>query len=812
MLVQSYYKLISYDKVRFLIVVGAGFIVNYLGLAVFFDLLGLPILLAQLMSAELALLTTFVGNNFWAFTHHHHISLRRKLVRFHLSAFMGIVINSTFVVTLVHYAHLYYGLALVIGSIAGLMWNYTLYKRFVFNRRQDGATGDIAVSRMGAAAAELAPLLLPAALAAFGSVAVFFVLIGQFRGVFVWPLGLLAAGLICIPILKATRTGGPGSGREKKLSNILAILGVTAWAVFNVFFTAQHFLTNRDPGTYANAGAWLVKHDNLELPVHEPFGNTAGVEPYSGGFMPDTHDSSRLNAQGQHLLPALLGLSGRIVGVKNMVRINVLIGALALLALYGFARLMVRPRWALVAAGTVALALPMMYFSRDTYTEPLAMTFTFGALALLWLAQKNRSAWLWLAAGVVAGAGALTRIDGYLSIAAITAFLVVMLSLSDKPARKRNLRGSLSWLIGAGAIGVLGFLDVYKLSTSYYLSQEKDIRPEIILIILLLFLGALAVAVSWWTGILSWLDAKTRGWRASAIAGLVIVIALVLASRPLWLTRPDYSQETVNWLAWYLGPVMTAMGAVGLAYAAAKASRAKDLLLVPAVFVIGGTALFYLAKPNIAPDQLWASRRLLPVILPGIAVFGALALDRLYGLRKLAGRDAYGKAAATLLAMLALAGPLFISLPFLFTREDTWYEPVASMCAKLPKRSAILWVGTARARFLEPTENICGTESEGYGVVVFGSGAVDRSTLAKAAGAARREGFRPLVGVYGNETDFLKTSARLTAASTFTYKQIESTYTTPPRHVQVKTDTILLGVINDDGSVTALPKSEAATR
>lgn len=116
--------------------------VNFCGLAIFFDILKLPILVAQIISAEMAVLATFAGNNFWAFTHHHHVSWRHKIVKFHASAIMGLVINSACVVLLVHFAHLYYGLALVIGSMAGLVWNYTLYKRFVFKSQKPTETSN----------------------------------------------------------------------------------------------------------------------------------------------------------------------------------------------------------------------------------------------------------------------------------------------------------------------------------------------------------------------------------------------------------------------------------------------------------------------------------------------------------------------------------------------------------------------------------------------------------------------------------------------------------------------------------------------
>ncbi|HEV2402965.1 MAG TPA: GtrA family protein [Candidatus Saccharimonadales bacterium] len=130
--VATYYKLIAYDKIRFLIVGGIGFVVNYAALTLLFHILKLPITFAQILAAETAILSTFAGNNFWAFTHHQHISFKKKIIRFHVSSAAGQIINSSCVILLVYFIHLYYGLALVVGSLAGLVWNYTLYKRFVF--------------------------------------------------------------------------------------------------------------------------------------------------------------------------------------------------------------------------------------------------------------------------------------------------------------------------------------------------------------------------------------------------------------------------------------------------------------------------------------------------------------------------------------------------------------------------------------------------------------------------------------------------------------------------------------------------------
>jgi putative flippase GtrA len=141
-IVKAYYKLFAHDITRFVFIGGLGFIVNFTVLALLYDFLDLPISFSQIVGAETALLATFLGNNFWAFVGHHHIPIWRKLIKFHATAGVGILINSTFVVLLVKYAHLYYGLALVCGSLAGLSWNYTMNKKVIFKTPKDKIPAD----------------------------------------------------------------------------------------------------------------------------------------------------------------------------------------------------------------------------------------------------------------------------------------------------------------------------------------------------------------------------------------------------------------------------------------------------------------------------------------------------------------------------------------------------------------------------------------------------------------------------------------------------------------------------------------------
>ena len=125
-------RILAHEKVRFIVIGGIGFVVNFLGLALFFDFLHAPIVAAQIISVELAVLVTFTGNNAWAFRGHDNIPIIRKLWRYHASSVVGMTLTSLVTIMLVDLVSLYYGLALVLGAITGLLWNYTAYKRFVF--------------------------------------------------------------------------------------------------------------------------------------------------------------------------------------------------------------------------------------------------------------------------------------------------------------------------------------------------------------------------------------------------------------------------------------------------------------------------------------------------------------------------------------------------------------------------------------------------------------------------------------------------------------------------------------------------------
>lgn len=660
--------------------------------------------------------------------------------------------------------------------------------------------------------------MVPVALTLFSAVAMLLLLAGELRSELAWPLGLLTAALGVLYVYRSGTVPRPGSRTEQRVGDLLIIGGVVLWGAFNVMYTSEHIYTDRDPATYAVTAAWLIEHNELQIEKPTVFGNDPNLAANSGGFGDDMHDDTLLFAQGNHLLPTLLALGGRIVGDELMLRLNVLAGMIALLAVYAFARLVVRPRWALVAVGTLALTLPMIAFSRDTYTEPLTAAFAFTALTLLWCGQVTRKRAFWLLAGLAAGAGAMTRIDAYLTVAVFLSVSLLTLALAPHGRRKFTIGNvSLLWL-GMAITALIGWLDLTRLSSGYYASEGAELRLLFTLLMLIVVIGTIVTIACWRTTILAHLHLKTAAWRPLVTAAIVLAVCIFLLSRPLWqvsygvydnyrFDAPEvartYAESTVNWLMWYLGPVFTIIGGLGLAVAAARAVKRNDLLLLAPVLLVAGTALLYLTRPSIYPDQIWASRRLLPIIMPGLAVFGAVALEWIYKQRLSKRLHTSSHTVVTVLATLAVIAPLFVSQPFMtFRTYVPQLQQLKAACDKLPDNSAVVWMGDAKWQMVQPTRTYCDVPVAG-----IRDGVEDmQAALARVAREASSRGRVPIVGLYTQQSAMLGFAMEdATRIGPGIYYIIEPLTSKPPRNSVTENKEVALGVIQMDGTVKPLP-------
>ena len=164
--------------------------------------------------------------------------------------------------------------------------------------------------------------------------------------------------------------------------------------------------------------------------------------------------------------------------------------------------------------------------------------------------------------------------------------------------------------------------------------------------------------------------------------------------------QPDrrYGEYSMVWVGWYLGALGLAVAIIGFGVAAARTvqgSADRALVVVAALFASAGAVTLW--RPTIAPDQVWALRRFVPVVLPSLAVFVAVAVAALLAV-----------AAIPLAGRRALAGVL-VTVAVLGAASTTW--PVRSL--------------REQHGFREVLEQACGLVGDDASVVVLGRPEVD---------------------------------------------------------------------------------------
>lgn len=170
-------------------------------------------------------------------------------------------------------------------------------------------------------------------------------------------------------------------------------------------------------------------------------------------------------------------------------------------------------------------------------------------------------------------------------------------------------------------------------------------------------------------------------------AGLVVVVMAAFAVRP-WLQTvirrpltPDdrltygfiertqqanglpvdgsrlYYEESLHWVIWYVGAPAVVLATLAAALLTRRLVRGREPGWLPPLAVVGWTTVATLYLPSITPDQPWASRRLVPVVIPGLIL---LAVWGVRWLRDRARRMGYGRSVRN---GVAVAGALLLLVP-----------------------------------------------------------------------------------------------------------------------------------------------------
>ena len=533
-----------------------------------------------------------------------------------------------------------------------------------------------------------------------------------------------------------------------------AVAGVVAVAVaFGVdqmIYHSQFIIVTRDPASYVQFAAWIAHHGSLPIPQHRAaFGGAApGLTFGSPAF---SQVGRTIVPQFMAGLPMVLASGFWIGGVTAAAAMGPVLGACAVLTFGGLAARLVGPRWAPLAALVLALSLPEQFTSRSTYSEPLAQILLLGGLCLVIdsLDADGTGARVMAAlAGLALGLTLLVRIDGASDILPLIPYCGMLFI-----GRRRQAAP----LVGGFVVGVIyGAVDGWVLSRPYLTSIKSSLQPLELLAAaltaatLLTVATLLAMAALWKKG-----PPKVRGkWLPNAVALLVFAVMIGFAVRPYLPTaratsssvlltnyqkadhlpiQPEsvYYQLSLHWVFWYLGVPAVVLGTLGAALLSRRCLRGRAPAWTLPLMVFAWTIVTTLYRPAIVPDHPWASRRLVPAVLPGFILLAAWASSWLVGrLRQRgSGRAVRGAVASCCAAALVLpaaittfglgierGGPVGIrptadGLAFKATYRGE-IGAVDRLCAAIPRGSSVVFIGSggggAADRLTEVVREMCG--------------------------------------------------------------------------------------------------------
>src|SRR5215831_16247422 len=467
-------------------------------------------------------------------------------------------------------------------------------------------------------------------------------LVGRFTPVLMLVVSVPLAAVLCYLGLRWLPGRWPGArpvpGPQRGGTPWWAVAGViavaAAFGAYQLIYHSQQIIVVRDPASYLQFAYWIAHHGSLPIPqARAAFGGTHQVLQFNSPAFYQV--GGAIVPQFMAGLPMVVAAGFWIGGVATAVTVAPLLGACAVLTFGGLAARLTGPRWAPLAALVLALSLPEQFTSRSAYSEPLAQILFLGGLCLVVdsLAAEGRAARVLAALGGLAlGLTLVVRIDGLSDILPVIPYCGILLL-----SRRRQ---AVPLLIGLLAGALCGAVDGLVLSRPYLAQIKSSLVPLALVGAEVVIATALAVAVLWRRGL-----PRVRGnWLPNAAALLPVVVVILFTARaylhqvsnqPIQATATSqqlaswvvqYYMISLRWVFWYAGVPAVLLGTLGAALLARRCLRGQAPSWTLPLMVFGWIIVTVLYRPAIYPDQPWASRRLVPAVLPGLillAVWGS---------------------------------------------------------------------------------------------------------------------------------------------------------------------------------------------
>ncbi|HEX6799139.1 MAG TPA: hypothetical protein VF116_15625, partial [Ktedonobacterales bacterium] len=470
-------------------------------------------------------------------------------------------------------------------------------------------------------------------------------LVGYFKPVPVIAAWLALTALIVpyawrrIPsVTGAANWGTAREGQAKRTPRwtLWSLVAVSiAFGIFNAAYHSQFVIVEYDAASYMQFASWISAHGTTIIPQDPQFfgGHPASIIYSSAAFY---QVGNHLVPQFMAGLPMVLSLGFWAGGARLAVFWAPALGALAVLTFGGLVARLVGPRWAPFAALAIGVTIPMQYVSRDTWSEPLALIFLVGGLSL-WIdsqradrgqqdSEEDTASWrtdwrhymrsgthvLAGVAGLLLGITFLTRLDGPADILFVIPYCGVLLL--------RRQRQVMPLIVGLIAGTAYGAVDGAFLTAPYLIPGNSSSVKGMCAAVIVVLIGTV-LAVWWLRRRGSQLRNLPKPWLVKAVVILPFVVLVASLVRPYvernWKAL-EYAPLSLHWIYWYTGAITIAFAVIAFAMLSRRCVKGEAPVWVLPMLVFAWAVLFFLLRPAITPHQPMASRRLVPVVLPGM--------------------------------------------------------------------------------------------------------------------------------------------------------------------------------------------------
>lgn len=490
---------------------------------------------------------------------------------------------------------------------------------------------------------------------------------------------LLGGAAALAVLLRRHQLGWPFE-RPVRWSAQAPALAVLALAVWLQARPSQYIVGGRDPGAYVASMALIARTGGIlytdpavvaiPAPDVEVFFRNPDRQDFSFarfmGFDLERPSSGRVVPQFFHLLPAFGAYLFQAMGIKGALATPPLLAILGTLAVFLALRRLLGAPAALLGSLLLGLNVIQVWFARYPVSEPFSQLLVFLALLAVALFEERGAPAFAAIGGAALGLTLLVRVDSVLVVVPLGLYVWL-----------RRAEGRFTWKALAPLLGGFGLLAGHAaLHAARFASKYvEDIasrrywrQPEWVW-------GALATA-----GLLALATARPLGRRGlpwllrhqAAVKGAAMAVVVALAAYAYFLRPPlsawaggdgnapgsasahasllqalgfgrlaAHDAQSFYRLGWFVSPLGLLLGVLGLLLAIRDF---RDRLLLPLLVTLS-FAGFYFYKIRVWNDYYFALRRFVPVVLPMLLAFVALALVTL---------AARGRARRVLAAALAL--------------------------------------------------------------------------------------------------------------------------------------------------------------